>query len=251
MVQATPWNGSFVVDDKVGGVIHLRQVGVNEFDLESAIRYVGERTGLEGKVDDDVLDNIREVGPATLPVTDLTSVPQSLRWFVSQYGTHTPAALIHDRLIGVSPAIPGLTDVYADRFFRVMLHDVGIRFIRRWLMWAAVALRTRSKAGGIKLLSVFVWVLASLAGMSVAMTAVLKRDWLLLLLTMLAPFVFALLWGRQYGAGLVAALAAPWILPPTVFGTIGFGIYAALEWIAGWVVDRDRTSPEPLRYGSF
>jgi hypothetical protein len=35
----------------------------------------------------------------TLPFTDLTSVPQPLCWLVGQYGSHTPAAPIHDRLI--------------------------------------------------------------------------------------------------------------------------------------------------------
>lgn len=251
MGPPAPWNGSFVVDGEAGGAIRLRQVGVNDFALESSVRYVGERTGLEGSVADRVIDEIRHVGPATLPVTDLTSVPQALRWFVSQYGTHTPAALIHDRLVDAEPPIEGLTDVHADRYFRVMLHDVGVRWIRRWLMWTAVALRTRSKAGGATLAGIVVWVLASLAGMGTAVAALLRGDWLLLAGAAVAPFLFAALWGRQYGAGLLGALAAPWLLPPTVVGMVGFWVYALLERLAGVFVDRDRTSPEPLRYESF
>lgn len=251
MDQPTPWAASFLVDDTAGGPIRLHQVGVKTFALESVVRFVGEHTGLEGKVADPVIDEIRQVGPTQLPVTDLASVPQSLHWFVSPYGTHTPAALIHDRLIGIDPPLAGLTDAYADRYFRSMLQDLGVRWIRRWLMWTAVALRTRSKAGGALLGGLVVWTLASLSGMSLAVVALVHRDWGLLIITALAPFAFALLWGRQYGAGLLAALAAPWILPPTVLGGIGYGIYALLECIAGRFVDRDTTSPEPLSYGSF
>ncbi len=251
MEQSTPWNGSFLVDDDADGAIRLRQIGVKAFRLDSVVRYVGEQTGLEGKVADHVIDEMRQVGPKHLPVTDLTSVPQPLRWFVSQYGTHTPAALIHDRLIGIDPPLVGLTDAYADRYFRVMLQDLGVRWIRRWLMWTAVALRTRSKAGVALLCGLVLWTLASLVGMTLAVVALVNRDWGLLVITALAPFAFALLWGRQYGAGLLGALAAPWILPPTVLGGIGYGIYALLERITGCFVDRDRTSPEPLSYGSF
>ena len=43
------------------------------------------------------------------------------------------------------------------------------------------------------------------------------------------PFVAAPLWGRQYGASLVAAVAALWILPPALLGVIGYLVYQALE----------------------
>ena len=246
-----PWAGSFLVDGDPNGAIRLRQVGVKDFALESTIRYIGAHTGLEGKVDEACIEEIRQVDPATLPVTDLASVPQPLRWFVSQYGSHTPAALIHDRLIGVTPPIPGLTDPYADRFFREMLKDVKVRWLRRWLMWAAVAARTRSKSGMRKLVGLVVWALASLVGMTAVVVAVATQQWPLLLVSAVAPFVLALLWGRQYGAGLVAALAAPWLLPPTVLGVGGFCVYALLERAAGLFVERTEEPPEPLAYRSF
>lgn len=132
-----------------------------------------------------------------------------------------------------------------------MLNDVRVRWIRRWLMWAAVAARTRSKSGLPKLLGLVVWALASLAGMAAAIVAVVTQSWPLLLMTALAPFVFAVLWGRQYGAGLVAALAAPWLVPPTVFGAAGFGVYAVLEGVAGLFVEKADDRPEPLSYRSF
>ena len=246
-----PWAGSFLVDDDPDGAIKLRQIGINDFALESTVEYIGAKTGLEGKVDAACLAEIRRVGPASLPVTDLTSVPRALRWFVSQYGSHTPAALVHDRLIGIDPPIPGFTDAYADRFFRVMLQDLGVRWMRRWLMWSAVAVRTRSKSGLLKLVGLVIWCLGSLTGMTAAVVAVATHGWLLLLLSAVAPFVLALLWGRQYGAGLVGALAAPWILPPTVLGVAGFLVYAALEWTIG-LFGRDHDEhPERLSYESF
>lgn len=257
MVMHAPWSRSFLVEDPESGLasptgaIRLSQIDLKEFQLEAKLRYVGEQTGLEGKVSESVLADIRVVGPATLPVTDLASVPQPLRWLVAQYGSHTPAALIHDRLIGLETPINGLTEPHVDRYFRFMLHDLGVRWLRRWLMWAAVAMRTRWKAGGIRSASVLIWAVASAVGMTFAVIALTTQNWPLLLLTVSAPFIFAILWWRQYGAGLVAAVAAPWVLPPTIIGAIGFVIYAGLERVAGVFVDKDVAPIEPLRYESF
>lgn len=250
-IQTTPWYGSFVVDDDPNGAIRVRQIGAKEFHLDSTIRYVGEKTGLEDKLTPEVITEIRNVGPSTLPNTDLTSVPQPLRWFVSQYGIHTPAALIHDRLIGVDPPIEGLTDAYTDRYFRIMLQDLGVRWIRRWLIWTAVAFRTRFKAGGLKMVSVLVWVASMIAGMTALGVGLVKSDWKLVVPALLAPALFAFLWERQYGAGLCGAFTAVWLLPPTALGALGFGIYYCLERFAGLFVDRNRAKPEPISYESF
>jgi hypothetical protein len=247
-----PWAGSFLVDGETNGTIQLRQVGVKDFVLESTIRYIGARTGLEGKVSEACIADIREVTPEDLrPHTDLTSVPPPLRWFVSQYGSHTPAALIHDRLIGLTPPIPGLTDAYSDRYFRMMLKDVKVRWLRRWLMWAAVAARTRSKTGVRKLIGLILWFVASIAGMATAVVGIATQSWLLILVSAVAPFVLAGLWGRQYGAGLVAALAAPWLVPPTVLGVTSFCVYSVLERVVGLFVERTEPRPEPISYESF
>jgi hypothetical protein len=47
------------------------------------------------------------------------------------------------------------------------------------------------------------------------------------------PIVSAPLWGRQYGASLVAALAVPWILPPAMLAAAGWLVYRALEGVFG------------------
>jgi hypothetical protein len=83
--------------------------------LHSKLTFTGV-TGLEGKISPDSIANIRSVDPRSLPTTDLTSVPGPLRWFVNTYGAHTPAALIHDRLIGIENGPSDLTDVLADRY---------------------------------------------------------------------------------------------------------------------------------------
>jgi hypothetical protein len=219
--------------------------------LGSTVRYVGNETGLEGSVGAELIDRVRQVGPRQLPLTDLTSVPKALRWFVGQYGVHTPAAIIHDALIGGEEVPAGMTDELADRYFRFMLDDLGVRLIRRWLMWAAVALRTRFCAGGLKRVSIVAWVVASAVGMVIAAWATLTGAWLVLLAAVLAPVVFAGLWGRQYGAGVAAAYSAPWILPPTLFGAAGFYLYSGLEHLVDRVVGRGRSGDQPTTYETF
>jgi hypothetical protein len=62
--------------------------------------------------------------------------------------------------------------------------------------------------------------------------------------------VFSLLWGRQYGAGLVAAYNAIWILPPTVLGVIGYAFYTGLEWVVSRL-SRGRSGDERYGYRDF
>ena len=50
-----------------------------------------------------------------------------------------------------------------------------------------------------------------------------------------APFAAAGLWGEQYGAGIVAAVAALWILPAAALAGVGYLVYLGLEWIAARV----------------
>lgn len=250
MRTTVPWMGSFVIDGDSNGGIAVTQIDHKLFLLGSTVQYVGAETGLEGRVDDDVLRRIRTVTPDQLPFTDLTSVPASLRWFVSQYGSHTPAALIHDALIGADPPIEGLTDAQADRYFRYILEDLGVPLIRRWLMWAAVAYRTRRCAGGLKRLGITLWFVASILGMLAAVLALVMGEWGVLAAAVAAPLAFAALWGRQYVAGLVASYSAPWLVPPTLFGALGFIVYSALERLVGSVV-RPRPRRQPVRYETF
>jgi hypothetical protein len=230
-----PWLGSFDVDNEPSGGIDLEQVDAKHFKLHSTVRYIGKLTGLEDKLTPASLEEIRVVSPEKLPPTDLTSVPIFLRWFAGRYGTHTPAALIHDWLIPqpTDPPIPGMTDQYADRYFRFMLDDLGVPLIRRWLMWAAVAARSRWQQGVLQKVLLSTWVVASIGGMITFVYGWATGDTTIAIVAALAPFVFALAWGRQYAAGIVAAYSAPWILPPTLFALGGYAVYLALEFIVG------------------
>jgi hypothetical protein len=77
--------------------------------------------------------------------TDFASIPFFASWLVPRDGTHTPAAILHDAL-GQRKTDPPLTDdVEVDRIFRDAMAHLGVALLRRWMMWAAVMLRTLCK----------------------------------------------------------------------------------------------------------
>jgi Protein of unknown function (DUF1353) len=248
-----PWTKSFTV---TGGAVPLEYIDVaqmsrTEFALRCSISYRGDHTGLEGKVDPKLIDAARTVTPGDLPTTDLASVPGPLRWLVNRYGVYTPAAIVHDRLIGADPSI-GISDVHADRFFRFMLRDLGVRWLRRWMMWAAVAMRTRWSAGPLKRVGMVIWALCSIAGVASLIIGATSGSAALIFVALASPLVLSVLWGRQYGAGLVAALAAPWVGPPTLFAAAGYAVYIVLEALATLLArmlgDKRRAGTEPVRF---
>ena len=214
-----PWGHCFV--DPVTGrpaTIELTQLDVKKFALRSSLRYVGPSS----------VRAPRDVGPDTLPTTDLTSVPGPLRWFVSPYGLHSPAALLHDRLVG-DEAPEGFARTDADRLFRHVLDCLGVPFLRRWLMWAAVAYGTRWSAKGIRRVAIVLWTVIALVGMVVLGLAVATTSVTLLGVAAALPFPAALLWGRQYGGGLIAAASGPWLALPAIIAATGYGVYWLLE----------------------
>ena len=244
-----PWGHCFVDPDSGEPArIDLRQVDSKTFVLGSSLRYTGN-PGIDDIPAAALTLRPQDLGPRC--ETDLASVPTALQWFLSRYGIHTPAALLHDRLTG-APGLEGVTEPQADRFFRFMLQELGVPWLRRWMMWAAVALRTRWKSGPRRKATVFAWFVASLAGQVVAVVALLQANWLLLAAAFLAPIPFALLWSRQYAAGLLASYTAPWVLPPTLLGAVGFGAYWVSETIAkgvGTLWKRLHREPPPRNAG--
>ncbi len=80
---------------------------------------------------------------------DLASIPIFLTWLVPKDGTHTPAAILHDTLIGGRVAVDydnsdneQIDDRHADYLFREAMKHTGVGWVRRWLMWSAVSLRS-------------------------------------------------------------------------------------------------------------
>jgi hypothetical protein len=128
-----------------------------------------------------------------------------------------------------------------------MMGVAGMPFFKRWLMWAAVAARSRWVAKGKRRVSLVVWGLASLIGIAMAVLALLtffsdveppmgwSDPWPWAVGAVVLPFVAAFLWGRQYGAGIVAAAAGLWLIPAAVIVLIGRAVYELSERLASVV----------------
>jgi hypothetical protein len=242
--EPVPWGASFLVNGQLGRPIPLEQVTAKDFELQGTLEYHGDM-GLPADrypaITAEMRDRARRVDGGT---SDLASVPRFLRWFENTYGRHTPAALIHDNLICPTPnGGPLESDAASDRFFRYMLEAVGVPFVKRWIMWAAVAFRTRWSVGGWRRRSVAAWVVLAALGITAFVWAVIAiatgndgpgglDHWAFLGLALAAPLVATPLWGKQWGASLVTAAAAPFVLPPAGIAAIGYAVYWLLERLA-------------------
>lgn len=71
--------------------------------------------------------------------TDFASVPRIFTWLVPRYGRYTKAVILHDYLWSMARA-GGFAWVDADGILRRTMRELGVAFLRRWLMWAAVRL---------------------------------------------------------------------------------------------------------------
>ena len=149
------------------------------FSDDAVITMLTERLVRDGKTADEshaAVEDARTFTPTAENPTDLASVPRYMRWFESAYGAHTLAAIIHDDLIVDEPnGGPLRDDTLSDRFFREMMKAAGVPWLKRWIMWAAVALRSRWAVGGIRRLSVIVWLVLSAAGITSFVWAVGRR----------------------------------------------------------------------------
>lgn len=243
-----PWHDCFRLTDAQGvpladQAVQMRQVNEDTFRLDCTVTFLGT-TGLESKPSalrsptddlDKVLAAMKTVDAATLGPTDLASVPRPLLWLVPRYGAHTPAALLHDRMIGKAPdggPCP-LHDWAADRFFRFMLAALGISPLRRYTMWTAVALRTRLKSGALHRLLLALWGLTCAFGVALLVYGIASSSALAVVASFLLPFAAAGLFGRQYGAGLCWAVAAPIIVPPTVIVALTLAIWKVEDRLTG------------------
>src|SRR5438128_8684285 len=69
--------------------------------------------------------------------TDFASVPGLFQWLLPRSGRYTKAAVLHDSLWrGKSSVSVSRSD--ADGIFRRAMSELGVPFLRRWVMWAAV-----------------------------------------------------------------------------------------------------------------
>lgn len=187
-------------------------------------------------------------------VTDLASVPPLLTWLVPKDGTHTPAAILHDSLLNEAHQDGSgkpVTGQIADHVFRNALRYLGVPFVRSWMMWSAVSLRTLvSKGQRLRWWWIFLIAAVSLvfgAGGIIQMLDLvdapiwdLELPWMgdrpiwqeLLNATLAVLAVGAaslVLWGRWWQLGLVAALALPVIAFPLLVCALAYLGYLLVE----------------------
>ncbi len=245
----TPWiaapRSGFRVDDERGEV-GLIQIDDARFVVTTAFRYVDEpveqrlreqliRDGADPGTVDGVVAGALTFPPTQSHRSDLASVPPFMRWFENSYGPHTLAAIIHDDLIVDRPNGGALgSDVASDFVFREMMRSAGVGWLKRWVMWAAVALRSRWVAGGFRQLSVALWGLLALAGITtfaVAAVNIVRGDggWPWLLAALALGVVAAPLWGRQIGAGLISMISGFFLVPAAVMAALGLLTFRILD----------------------
>lgn len=209
--------------------------------------------------------------------TDFASIPFFLTWLVPKDGTHTPAAVLHDALIGgrkdvhyETSAAETIPDRHADYLFREAMRQSDVAWLRRWIMWAAVALRTltvkitKNASTGEETQSKR-WLRIVVIGAVVAVWAVLSaimaldvpdmirpdRDlpWIgtrplwnealrALLMIAAGTAVLAAVFGvtlrsvRGLSAGALTGAAVGFLGLPMVASLIGVGFYFVLQWVA-------------------
>ncbi len=69
--------------------------------------------------------------------TDFASVPRPFTWLLPRYGRWTQAAILHDFLW--AEAREGRIHKFdADGIFNRAMRELGVPYLRRWIMWTAV-----------------------------------------------------------------------------------------------------------------
>lgn len=230
------WTGPFSkkYSDRSAEVV-VRQVGPATFKLREPFKYVDRGRRFDVPIED---------------ISDFASVPNFLTWLIPRYGRHTLAALLHDHLqdhlsntgrdISEDPEL--VTSDQADTIFRQAMHYSRVPYIRRWVMWAAVSLRTVFKSGFFGKAAVGMWVLFfTLLGIAWPISLIYtitseKSDWKIgLILTgaaILLPFIWCWLWIRRWRLGLVSGLALAVVPFPCFSAVVVGGFYFLIEWIA-------------------
>jgi Protein of unknown function (DUF1353) len=197
----------------------LRQVTDTSFELTEAFIY------RPGPREEQIL-----VDSTALPTTDLASIPWFVSWFVSRHGRHTPAALVHDSLVYKARKENDIARrAAADLVFRDALDELSVPPVRGRIMWAAVTLGTRWHRGLGHKIALVIWMIAAAVGTWAVLRGVWTGQLDLILAGTVAPVLGAVLWGRQYSAGLVASYALFFIGLPVLTCVIGYGVYWVIE----------------------
>jgi hypothetical protein len=228
--------------------VQLQQLAQKDFRMLRAIGYV------------DAHHDERFLVPADTETfaTDLTSVPTVFLWLVPSIGTHLPAALLHDGLVGdptKGPRTyvgPDVDREEADRIFRDAMKVLGTPRLRRWLVWAAVSLATawdslrprawwRSLVVGTLGLIAMLGIVATLDVLDVwdVLPWMGDRPWWFELASgaafaLVIPALLSLMWGRLRMAALIAGVNLALLLHVTIAVALVLGVYLVLERVVSW-----------------
>ena len=191
------------------------------------------------------------VTPTTLPSTDFASIPRYMSWLVSRYGRHTPAALVHDRL--VVDGMPFEDRKHADRRFLTMMDDLDVPPVLSRVMWSAVTLATRLGGPAAVRTGMVAWGAAALAGIGLLTDGIVAGHPGLIVVALVAPAPAALLWGNQFWAGLVGGYALPVVALPALASVLGYWAYWIIEQGVrigrkGFAHNRGAELPRPIGY---
>jgi hypothetical protein len=104
--------------------IEVRACAATDWEVLKPIRYMGSREGFI------VHEGFQ---------TDFASVPRALVWLIPKYGKFTAAAILHD-FLWEQCRNHKFQWSDADGIFRRAMHEDGVPFVHRWLMWGAVRL---------------------------------------------------------------------------------------------------------------
>jgi hypothetical protein len=113
--------------------VDVRQVGDQNWETLRALEYHAKYRDFEVPVRSG---------------TDFASVPRVFVWFIPRYGRYTKAAILHDYLCRVEVPGGGISRIDADGIFRQAMRELGVPFLRRWIMWAAVRLGALTDSAG-------------------------------------------------------------------------------------------------------
>jgi Protein of unknown function (DUF1353) len=103
--------------------------------------------------------------------TDFASVPRPFVWFIPRYGRYTKAAILHDYLCSAEVPAGHIDRIDADGIFRQAMRELGVPFLRRWIMWAAVRLGALTTPAGRKRWWTEAWRVALVAAVALPIVA--------------------------------------------------------------------------------
>jgi hypothetical protein len=242
----------------------VRQKDASRFVLREPIRYEADGRSFVVPMDD---------------VSNFASVPRFLTWLIPRYGRHSMAALLHDHLQrhlrkGSDPEVEGtVTWDEADVIFRDAMRDTRVPLVRRWLMWAAVSLRSVFHSGPLGKVAVVGWVAVFAAlglGWPLGLLSIAVRgrfgemisdglapaverlfgpaagtfvvEWsalILMLAALVLPVLLSPLLLGRWRLGLISGLGLALVAFPALLAVIFGAGYLAVEWLA------ERVQPEP------